>query len=119
VDNQCHMCGKEFNSPIPPGAVGYAEDSEGWRYCYACCAFLDKEAMRRDGHIALYLSKEQLSNWPGTLKIVPKRIKRSLASAFGRPITRYDVWFEFEGTQWHGVNQGDNEICRCRRLAAR
>jgi len=122
-NDRCFTCGKPFQPT--EHTPGYGEDTAGWRHCYACCALLDKEQMRREGRITLYLSwsndmagaSYRLSNWPGTLQIVPTRVKRSKANAFGRTIDRYDAWFEFEGTSWHCVNQGDNQIARCRRLA--
>lgn len=29
---------------------------------------------------------------------------------------RTDVWFAIDGRKWHGVNLGDNNIVRCKRL---
>lgn len=118
----CHLCGAVF---VPTEhTTGYGEDTEGFRYCFKCCAFKDKDTMRRDGRIDLYLTgaligtdRPLVSNWPGTLQITPTRIKRSTMFAFGHRTQRQDVWFTFEGTKWHGVNRGDNDIVRCRRLA--
>jgi hypothetical protein len=117
----CHTCGKVFVAT--EHSPGYGEDKEGFRHCFACCALLDAQAMRRTGKATLYLSDQtpgvdrpRLTNWPGTLSITPTRVKRAKVRAFGHLIDRYDVWFIFEGTQWWGVNQGNNQICRCRKL---
>lgn len=54
------------------------------------------------------------TNWPGTLRI-PAGIKHApRAGGFGA--NRVDAWFEYQGARWHGVNRGDNQILRCRRL---
>jgi hypothetical protein len=110
--------------PTPTSGIGtgYATDNEDKTYCYACCAENDKEFMRKEGRIYLYVSYKdkkpaQVINWPGTLRIDLKRHKYGKHSAFGVYTTRIDVWFEFEGEQWYGVAKGcSNDVCRCRKL---
>lgn len=107
---------------------GYGQDSEGKKYCYACCAERDKEAMRTDGRITLYLSKVgahdksqrafiaqhyKISNWPGTLTIEPTKVEIGRHNIAG---TRYNVWFVFEGDWWYGVQYGENtQLLHCKR----
>lgn len=94
--------------------------------CYSCCAEQDKEAMRREGRIVLYLSdvggadprgsirdRLRVTNWPASLSLPVSAVRHS-RNNFGAQ--RTDVWFRFEGQEWHGVNVGDNQILRCRRL---
>ena len=67
----------------------------------------------------LYLSESKdfgwnITNWPGTLKIKvskPKEGRHNLAGI------RKDVWFDFSGSQFHGVCYGyNNEICHIQRV---
>jgi len=102
---------------------GYGTDSAGNRHCYQCCADADKKQMRDTGKICLYLTTKpdiggnygnaELSNWPGSFKLAGRYHKgRHNMARF-----RYDVWFNFEGQNWHGVQYGDNtQICHCRRV---
>jgi len=101
---------------------GYGRDEQGKTYCYACCAERDREQMRKDGRTTLYLVKEtrnglhlhKLTNWPGSLEIGVNYYRRGHHNIAR---TRYDVWFTFEGDEWHGVQYGEmTQICHCRRL---
>lgn len=105
------------------GGTGYATDRRRRKTCYACCAEVDKAEMRKRGRILLYLSRDgsaywKITNWPGTLTIYPTRASSSRCWGFGREYPRHDVRFLFEGQRWYGVNQGDNQILRCRRVKA-
>lgn len=95
--------------------------------CYECCGRHDVAAMRATGRATLYVSLDSrgiltagwhrdysVTNWPGTLRIAATGQTRLHAGGFGAQ--RTDVWFTFEGQQWHGVNRGDNGILRCKRL---
>jgi len=101
--------------------TGYGTNMEDEKICYTCCAEEDKEQMRKTGKIVLYLYKcsdnmptPQLTNWPGTLKIPVNHIRAGSHNIAG---IRYDVWFQFEGIQWHGTQYGNNtELCHCKRL---
>lgn len=122
------------------GGTGYASLADGSKICYQCCAVRDAELMRTDGRAVLYLSVDHdsledagvsheyntrngihprnygwiLTNWPGTLRLIPFRVRKGRHN-IGR--IRFDVWFTGpDGKAWHGVNIGDNQICRCKRL---
>ena len=113
------------------GAAGYGRDDHGATFCYVCCADRDRAAMVASGRADLYLTNEPdrasdvagarrhvVSNWPGSLKFPVERVRRSTSRGFGPwPIIRYDVWFrDHTGAAWWGVNKGDNQILRCRRV---
>lgn len=102
---------------------GYGTDSQGKRHCYACCAEQDKAHMRQHGKIALYLTTKpdlggsygdaRISNWPGSLEF-KGRYHKGRHNIAG---SRYDAWFKFEGSNWHGVQYGENtQIIHCRKL---
>lgn len=107
---------------IDDGKYGLRGNDE--KICYKCCAELDKEYMRKNGKITLYLTCEQVkrtrprkcrgevTNWPGSLRF-------SCHTRSGRHNivgNRYDCWFVFEGYEWHGVTYGDNtQICHCKK----
>src|SRR5678809_1488015 len=86
--------------------------------CYDCCAEVDRQWMRENGRISLYLSRDDgghwyVSNWPGSLKFDPLRQSTGRHNIGGH---RHDVWFRFEGEVWHGVQIGEwNQVCHCRR----
>jgi hypothetical protein len=109
--------------------TGYGTDSEGRTTCYECCGEKEKEDMRVHGKAVLYLTHAgygagspfgaypwrdgKVTNWPGTL-VIPCRVCKGKHNIAG---TRYDVWFEFEGEKWYGVQYGEyTQICRCKRL---
>ena len=116
---KCSIC--RTDKPVEDsGGTGYAK--RGSRLiCYACCATLDKRAMARTGRATMYLTESirgvYVSNWPGTLAIktgAPRKGRHNIAG------TRTDVWFRFEGHEWHGVQYGNNtQIIHCRRNGAR
>lgn len=101
--------------------------------CYPCCGKRDEADMRETGRAVLYLNREAIapamhamqsplwcyyaSNWPGTLKIRIGGAVRHSRNNFGAQ--RTDVWFKWDGADWHGVNVGDGQILRCKRLKAR
>lgn len=111
----CSVC----NKSIAQSRYGrHADDSI---VCYPCCAEEDRALLREGKEPVLYLSKNkdgkwQVTNWPGSLVITPNHVSTSDAHAFGRKISRHDIWFTFEGREWHGVNKGDSQIVRCHRL---
>lgn len=97
--------------------------------CYACCGLNDAREMQETGRAVLYLTYEDdplrhtshgalriyyASNWPGTLKIRIGGAVRHSRNNFGAQ--RTDVWFRHAGAEWHGVNIGDNQLLRCKRL---
>lgn len=81
------------------------------------------EAMLKRGRGVLYVSKSIPSstgshfivgNWAGTHKVNCSDFRKSFHNMAGRD-GRTDVWFYLDGSRWHGVNIGDNDICRVRR----
>jgi hypothetical protein len=123
----CTRCNKDIFSSPESISSGYGLDKDNNRICYGCCAVLDKERMRQDGKITLYLTCEpaskikskdgricrgKVSNWPGTLEF----ICHTTVGNHNIAKIRYDCWFIFEGYYWHGVTYGDNtQICHCKR----
>jgi hypothetical protein len=110
----CSVC--HLDKPVTPGpTTGYAINADGSRTCFDCCAVHDRIAMRDGDRITLYYHRESVINWPGTLLIVPDRVRHGRHN-IGR--TRVDVWFTEEefGSRWYGVNIGSGEILRCRKL---
>lgn len=123
----CTRCSKAIFSSPESMVAGYVIDKDNNKICYDCCAELDKERMRQDGKIILYLACEPerncrtpegrhsagtVSNWCGTLqfKCHTRTGKHNIAGV------RYDCWFVFEGYYWHGVTYGDNtQVCHCKR----
>lgn len=112
----CSGCNVVKNWPHGGFTTGYGEDREtGKRYCFGCCAAQYRETLKKDGKGFLYLDmeKRQLTDWGGKLAI-PVRYIRKGRHNIAR--VRYDVWFTFEGAEWHGVQCGDNtQICHLRR----
>ncbi len=110
-------------SPHSDFTTGYGTGTDGKTYCYACCADRDREAMRKDGRITLYLSqtrdngtdypKPEVSNWPGSLRL---GVYHQRTGRHNIARTRTDVYFMFEGAAWHGTQYGDNsQLCYCKR----
>ena len=94
------------------GAYGTWED--GRRLCYACCGDMDRQYMRDNGRIILYLADGNVTNWPGTLSLPVMRQRKGRHNMAG---VRYDVWFRFEGESWHGTQYGDfTQIVHCKRI---
>ena len=123
----CYRCKveKTHTSEI---STGYGRDDNDNKICFECCAEQDKSYMREHGKITLYLNYEieigyqgsrrylnkRVSNWPGTLKLPVSHMTRGRHNIAH---TRYDVWFMFEGKEWHGVQYGDNtQVVHCKRV---
>lgn len=124
----CKKCGKVCNHEEPFTGYGVYD---GQTYCYDCCGIIERAALLEEGKAVLYLTLDQepqlynkrgwyypksakLSNWPGTFSISIHAIKVGGHNITGR---RFDVWFKFYGSQWHGVQYGDNtQLCHVRRL---
>ena len=124
----CSKCRKWIPTPAETlktgtGGVGYARDPETRRKtCYLCCAEVDRQYMRDHGKVTLYLtgSREEgfkVSNWPGTLvfsRVYVRKGQHNIAR------TRWDVWFNFEGFEWYGVQYGENtQLVHCKRTKTR
>lgn len=74
------------------------------------------QAMKETGRACLYLTKSaegwQVTDFEGRIRIPAGRVKKSYNNWGAQ---RLDAWFAFDGSVWHGVCVGDNEILRCRR----
>jgi len=77
------------------------------------------EAMKRGEPQALYLfgnatigENTQVGTWDSSHKWHCFQTRHSQNNWGAK---RIDVWFNFDGHTWHGVNIGDNDIVRCRR----
>lgn len=82
-------------------------------------------AILKHGQGVLYLSKPapetyeakaghfKVSTWCSTGKPVYTYHERKSRNDFGTQ--RTDVWFMLDGSRWHGVNIGDNDIVRVKR----
>lgn len=105
---------------------GAGRDAQGKTHCYACCAEQDKQTMRNDSRITLYLTHDKpysphcyidgkVTNWPGSLSLPCRILYRKDGHNWG--IARYDVWFKLEDSHWHGVQYGENtQLVHCRKL---
>lgn len=115
----CHDC----NETIQPTATspGYGKMADGAIVCFKCCANRDREYMRANGSICLYLTSDasnapnmRICNWPGTLEF---RVLHGRKGRHNIGRVRRDVWFLGpDGKPWHGVNIGDNDVLRCKRV---
>lgn len=94
--------------------TGYGTDREGKRYCYDCCAEIDRQDMIATGKATLYLSGWEVTDWTGHLRFQAGTVRKG---RHNMAWVRYDVWFLGpDGHEWHGVQYGDNtQICHCRR----
>ena len=108
----CSLC----NTGITRGKL--ALTTKGEVICYECCGIEDKEWILNlplGGKTSiLYWNDRELSNWPGTLKIVPNYKKISKTN-WG--LTRTDMWFMLEGKTYHAKHIGHNtQICHVQRI---
>jgi hypothetical protein len=90
-----------------PLFTGYGVDREtGAKACHECCAVADREAMTQTGRATMYLTKDGVTNWPGSLRF-PVRQMRVGRHNIAR--VRYDFRFTGpDGAEWAGVQYGDN-----------
>lgn len=124
-------CG-HAESPHSDHTRGYSTDSNGKRSCYNCSAEIQRQFMRDDGRATLYLTKNlnfdparlsspyapthYIGDWPGGIKLPVWHVKKGRHNITR---VRYDFRFRFEGTEWHGVQYGDNtQLAHCKRLMA-
>jgi hypothetical protein len=117
---------KPLNTSGHGCGTGYARagQNDDTMICYECAGAREVRDLLATGKGCLYLSSgigqtgrtfHKLANWPGTLEISlsmsPRKGRHNMAG------TRYDVWFSWQGRDWHGVQYGDNtQICHVRAL---
>lgn len=67
------------------------------------------------GRAVLYLFNGSVGQWASNVterfKIIRQRVSKN-----NWGITRLDVWFRIDGKLWWGVNIGDNDIVRARKI---
>lgn len=95
--------------------------SDGATLCKACCADDTRRRLRVGEPMILYYEhrRKAVTDFLGGLDIPVFAEKKSIRRlSWGGEVERYDVWFTYgDGRNiWHGVNIGDNQIVRCRRL---
>lgn len=105
----------------PDGAVGSPSQTEVDQH-NARLALAELEMLKASGRGVLYLTKDdsgayKITQWSGShiCDVHPWRARTSwhnMADKDGRT----DVWFNFDGSTWHGVNIGDNQILRVKRV---
>lgn len=77
------------------------------------------QAMKETGRAILYLFKSDTGYSVGTWASEPFQrtaVWRRRHSINNWGAQRTDVWFNADGSSWHGVNVGDNDIVRCKRI---
>jgi len=79
---------------------------------------MELASLKKEGKGTLYLSKENgrysVATWSGVGRVSCHHVRKSWHNMAGRD-GRTDVWFSLDGSQWYGVNIGDNQICRVKR----
>jgi len=99
----------------PTGKVGELSQPEIDAHNHAL-AELEVEAMKASGRAVLYRrtigARIHVGTWEGSTNFPVTCCRESRHNIAG---TREDVWFNFDGSRWHGVNIGDNDICRVHR----
>lgn len=117
---KCQSCHREL--PVShEGGTGYGINRSGKKICYECVGKKETREVGRKGaggkHV-FYLSRRDgkitVTNWPGTLRYAATAVRKGRHNIAGE---RIDVWFKDHlGREWHGVNLGDNDILRAKRL---
>jgi len=108
----CSVCKKE-KSVQESGGTGYGLDKDENKICYECCAKGDIQYMKKNHKITLYLTDSEVTNWPGTLRF---SVTGKTTGRHNFAGVRYDIWFTFDGSIWHGVQYGDNtQLCHCKK----
>ena len=113
----CSICNKAITKPNH-GGTGYGVDADDNKVCYACCGNQDAAYMDENDRITLYLSKGEITNWPGTYRRRAVVVEKKRGHNWG--LTRRDAYFRNGADYWWGVQYGENtELCHCRKLKHR
>jgi len=79
-------------------------------------ATMEVEAARKKGRATFYiLQNKSVGTWDGTYTWPIKQIKTSWHNFAGLD-GRRDIWFMIDDQQWYGVNIGDTDIVRAKRI---
>ena len=82
-----------------------------WNYDQAAVYYAPKSVS-----YSAALRTGQITNWLGSLILLPRNVYRSFGYGFGRRYEVWHVWFVGpDGYVWYGRNAGDNQILRCKR----
>lgn len=128
----CDRCQRSITY-VSEVTTGYASVTQTWitgkfyeaaKICFDCCADWDRARMEAGEDMTLYLHRSDqagtwVGNWPGTLRIAVSQVKvqKTTYTPTGGRVHRRDVWFmDHKGYEWHGINKGDMDIVRCKRL---
>ena len=118
-------CGYIFDSGehgtfSPDGKVPYTKEQADEHN--RILADAEWTGMLKHGRGTLYLTIKEgywsASDWPG-INRVPIHAQRRSFHNFAGQNGRTDVWFRLDGSDWHGVNIGDNQILRVKRSKRR
>jgi hypothetical protein len=93
--------------------TGYGKNADGQIFCFDCCGKEDAQTMIKNGQYTLYYVNGKVTNWPGTLSFNVYGVRKSRHNFGGN---RFDFWFNFDNSVWHGYQIGNfNEIAHVRR----
>jgi hypothetical protein len=123
-DYVCHDCKKLIDlsytrAPLYCGGAGYGRwGGEPGKICYPCMAKRVEKDMHETGRAILYIARDRtgwkVSDWADELVFRPHRVRKGHHNIAG---SRLDVWFmDNQGHAWHGINIGDHQLLRCKRL---
>ena len=77
---------------------------------------MEVEAARKKGRATLYIiQNKNVGTWDSTYIWPIKQIKTSWHN-FAGPDGRQDIWFNINDQRWYGVNIGNTDIVRARRI---
>jgi hypothetical protein len=126
---KCAICGKEINPADHYPSTGYGKDDSGRIICYEDCAEIERQYMRDQKRITLYLQKRitlylkyngfgvgcyGLFTWPG-IEIARTADYKQSRSYNGK--LYLTVYFIFEGKRWYGRHYGDDsDLIHCKQL---
>jgi hypothetical protein len=81
--------------------------------CESCITDIDKSEITGASIMNLYLDGSRLSNGSNTFYVDIDIVKKSDNKMFG---TRYDMWFKYDGKNWHGVKMGNDyfNVVKCK-----
>lgn len=88
--------------------------------CYDCCAENDAKQLKElsgKEKMLLYWDGRNITNWPGSLKITPSHKTKGKHNIAG---VREDIYFNFEGNQYHATQYGNmSQIAHIRKVATK
>jgi len=114
---KCDQCNEEIIREEGSLTTGYGVDKSGNKVCHKCCGENDSARLANSAlgdRFTFYLTKEGITNWPGTFKVKAYYMQDSKHN-WG--LTRTDVWFRHQGNHFHGYSIGHNtQILHVKRI---